>query len=204
MVENAKNISFQHFEITKLDRMQMNEHRSFVLWVTGLSASGKSSIANEVEKQLYARHIRTTILDGDNLRYGLNHDLGFSMEDRSENVRRTSQAAKLLVDAGLVAIVTLVSPLRVDRGKARAIFEQGEFVEVFVDCPLEICEERDPKGLYKKVREGKIPEFTGITSTYEQPESPEIWIASDRQSILESAEQIIAYLDEHHHFLIER
>ncbi|WP_053374034.1 adenylyl-sulfate kinase [Paenibacillus sp. FJAT-27812] len=200
MEGKAKNISFQQFEITKRHRMERNKHRSFVLWVTGLSASGKSSIANEVEKQLYARHIRTAILDGDNLRYGLNNDLGFSMEDRSENVRRTSQAAKLLVDAGLIAIVSLVSPLRSDREKARAIFEQDEFVEVFVDCPLKICEERDPKGLYKKVREGKIPEFTGITSPYEHPENPEIRVISDKQSIIESARQIIAYLDEHHHF----
>ncbi|WP_169088305.1 adenylyl-sulfate kinase [Paenibacillus sp. PL91] len=203
MEGNAKNISFHPFEITKHQRFQMNKHRSFVLWVTGLSASGKSSIANEVEKQLYERNIRTIILDGDNLRCGLNRDLGFSMEDRSENVRRTSEAAKLLVDAGTVTIVTLVSPLRIDREKARAIFEEGEFVEVFISCPLDVCEERDPKGLYKKAREGKISEFTGITAPYEQPQNPEIYVSSYRQSIRESAKQIIAYLDDHHHFSIK-
>lgn len=203
MEENSRNVSLHHFEITKQQRFHLNKHRSFVLWVTGLSASGKSSIANEVEKRLYSRHIRTVILDGDNLRCGLNNNLGFSIEDRKENIRRTSQAAKLFVDAGIVTIVTLVSPLRTDRMKARSLFEQGEFVEVFVNCPLEVCEERDPKGLYKKARAGKISEFTGITAQYEQPENPEIWVSSDRQSIIESSEQIITYLDDHNIFAIK-
>jgi len=165
-----------------------------VLWLTGLSASGKSTLAYEVERRLIARCIHAYVLDGDNLRYGLNRNLGFSPQDRSESIRRTAEVAKLMADAGLIVIVSLISPYRADREQARSLFDDGDFIEVFVNCPLSICEERDPKGLYKKARSGTITSFTGITAPYEPPEQSEIIVRSHEQTIHESADLIENYL----------
>jgi bifunctional enzyme CysN/CysC len=150
-----------------------------VLWLTGLSGSGKSTIANELEKELYRLGHRTYVLDGDNVRHGLNKDLGFTQEDRVENIRRVAEVAKLMVDAGLIVICTLISPYRADREMARALFQEGEFFEVFVDTPLEVCEARDPKGLYKKARSGELKNFTGIDQQYENPKAPELRISAE-------------------------
>ncbi|NOV04254.1 adenylyl-sulfate kinase [Paenibacillus planticolens] len=189
-----KHIQWQPSNISKKDRHLLNSHKSCVLWLTGLSGSGKSTLAYEMDRLLYNQNVRSYVLDGDNLRHGLNGNLGFSPEDRSENIRRTAEAAKLLVDAGMIAIVALISPYRADREQARSLFSEGEFIEVYVDCPLHICEERDPKGLYMKARAGVIPNFTGITAPYEQPFSPEIVISSNRQSLQASASRIYDYL----------
>lgn len=154
----------------------MNKQKPCVIWFTGLSGSGKSTIANELEKSLFASGHRTYILDGDNLRHGLNKDLGFTKQDRIENIRRVAEVARLMMDAGLMVITTFISPFRSDRLAARALFEPGEFLEVFVNTPLTVCETRDPKGLYKKARAGEIRDFTGIDSPYEAPELPDFEI----------------------------
>ncbi|MGG1551488.1 adenylyl-sulfate kinase [Paenibacillus ferrarius] len=192
-----KHIKWQPSKLSKQERQGLNAHGSCVLWLTGLSASGKSTLAYEVERMLFSRNVRAYVLDGDNLRHGLNSNLGFSPEDRSENIRRTAEAAKLLVDAGIIAIVALISPYRADRDRARALFAPGEFIEIFVDCPLQICEERDPKGLYLKARTGAIESFTGVTAPYEEPLKPELTIPSSRQSLQESISQIQRFLIEH-------
>ena len=183
-------------EITKEDRRSLNEHRSLVLWFTGLPSSGKSTLANEVEKRLISTGIRTYILDGDNVRTGLCKDLGFSEEDRAENIRRIGEVSKLFVDAGCIVLSAFVSPYRRDRDAVRALVDDGEFVEVFVKCPVEVCEGRDVKGLYKKAREGVIKGFTGIDDPYEEPLSPEILIETDKISLDEGVEHIMGYLTE--------
>ena len=183
-------------EITKEDRRSLNEHRSLVLWFTWLPSSGKSTLANEVEKRLISTGIRTYILDGDNVRTGLCKDLGFSEEDRAENIRRIGEVSKLFVDAGCIVLSAFVSPYRRDRDAVRALVDDGEFVEVFVKCPVEVCEGRDVKGLYKKAREGVIKGFTGIDDPYEEPLSPEILIETDKISLDEGVEHIMGYLTE--------
>jgi adenylylsulfate kinase len=183
--------------ITREDRESLNGHPSYVLWFTGLSGAGKSTLAQALELKLHRAGVRTYILDGDVLRTGLNADLGFSPEDRRENIRRVGYAAKLLADAGVVVVVALISPFREDRDLVRKLFLPGDFIEVFVDCPIEVCEERDPKGLYQKALAGLIPEFTGISSPYEPPDHPEIHIRTDRQSLDEGIAQITGYLEEH-------
>jgi adenylylsulfate kinase len=189
-----RHIQWQHSKVMKAERHASNYHKSCVLWLTGLSASGKSSLAYEVERLLFAKQVNTYVLDGDNLRHGLNADLGFQAKDRSENIRRTAEVAKLMVDAGLITLLALISPYRVDREMARAIFQPEEFIEVYIDCPLNVCEQRDPKGLYKKARSGVIQSFTGITAPYEPPLQPEITIPSNLQSLQQSAMQILDYL----------
>lgn len=191
---NDRHIQWQYSKVSKQARQLMHAHKSCVLWLTGLSASGKSSIAYELERRLFAQRIQAYVLDGDNLRHGLNRDLGFTSEDRSENIRRTAEAAKLMVDVGVIVIVSLISPYQADRQLARVLFDEGEFIEVYVNCPLLICEERDPKGLYKKAREGTISNFTGISAPYEPPLKPDIVLRSHEQSLQESAEQIQHYL----------
>lgn len=183
-------------EITKEDRRSLNEHGSLVLWFTGLPSSGKSTLANEVEKRLISTGTRTFILDGDNVRTGLCKDLGFSEEDRAENIRRIGEVSKLFVDAGCIVLSAFVSPYRRDRDAVRDLVEDGEFVEVFVKCPVEVCEERDVKGLYKKAREGVIKGFTGIDDPYEEPLNAEIVIETDNMSLDEGVEHIIGYLQE--------
>lgn len=173
-LRRAQNIQPQHFVIGKAERSLLNGQKPRVIWFTGLSGSGKSTIANELEKMLFAQGHRTYILDGDNLRHGLNKDLGFTEHDRIENIRRVAEVARLMLDAGLIVITTFISPFRADRDAARALFEPEEFVEVFVHTPLSICEQRDPKGLYKKARAGKVQNFTGIDSPYEAPLHPEV------------------------------
>lgn len=183
-------------EITKDDRRSLNSHGSLILWFTGLPSSGKSTIANEVEKKLISSGIRTYILDGDNVRVGLCKDLGFSEEDRAENIRRIGEVSKLFVDAGCIVLSAFVSPYRRDRDAIREITEDGEFVEIYVKCPVEVCEGRDVKGLYKKAREGVIKGFTGIDDPYEEPLNPEITIETDKVTLEEGVDQIIAYLND--------
>jgi len=170
----TKNIFLQKINISSKDRERIKNQKGKVIWLTGLSGSGKSTLANMLEASLYDLKKHTYILDGDNLRLGLNKDLGFSEEDRKENIRRVAEVARLMMDAGLIVITAFISPFQSDRKMARDLVGSENFIEVFVDTPLEICEERDPKGLYKKARSGLILNMTGISSTYERPESPEI------------------------------
>ncbi|QGS69235.1 adenylyl-sulfate kinase [Oceanobacillus sp. 143] len=165
-----------------------------MLWLTGLSGTGKSTLAVHVERELHNLGVKTYILDGDNLRFGINSDLRFSDEDRKENIRRIAEISKLFVDAGIVVLVAAISPFSQDRQQAREKLSEGEFVEIYVKCSLEECERRDPKGLYKKARAGEITSFTGISSPYEEPLNPEIIVESDKQSIEEMVQQVLTYL----------
>jgi adenylylsulfate kinase len=195
MKPEIKNIVWQDTKVKKEDRQLMNKHKSCVLWLTGLSGSGKSTIAMELEKKLFELGIHTFILDGDNLRYGLNKNLGFSPEDRKENVIRIGEVSKLFVDAGIIVLTACISPYREDREMVRNMFGKNEFLEVYVKCSLEECERRDPKGLYQKAREGKINCFTGISAPYEEPLDPELLIESDRQLPIDAVNEIISYLN---------
>lgn len=191
-----RNIKWHSAKITKKDRWGSNKHKSALIWITGLSASGKSTIAIELEHRLFQSKIKTFVLDGDNVRHGLNKDLGFRPEDRKENLRRVGEVAKLLVDAGILTIAAFISPYASDREAIRELFERDneEFIEVYLKCDLAVCESRDPKGLYKKARSGAIPEFTGISQPYETPLNPGITLETDRLSIEESVTVIISYL----------
>lgn len=191
-----KNIIRQDYVITKEDRNRANGHNSFLIWFTGLSGSGKSTIANELEKTLAAKGIRTYSLDGDNIRGGLNQDLGFSEEERHENLRRISEVGKLFIDAGMVTLSAFISPLIKDREMAREIIGEENFVEVFVNTPLEICERRDVKGLYKKARAGEIKQFTGIDAPYEAPENPYIEIKTETEDLEEAVHRIVRVLED--------
>jgi bifunctional enzyme CysN/CysC len=173
-LRRGENITYQEYEVDKAARESAKNQKAKVIWLTGLSGSGKSTIANVLAKRLHALGMHAYVLDGDNLRMGLNVDLGFTPEDRAENVRRTSEVAKLMVDAGLIVITALVSPFEADRQRARSIFDDGDFIEVFVDTPVDVCISRDPKGLYKKAKDGQIPNFTGIGQDYERPSQPEV------------------------------
>jgi bifunctional enzyme CysN/CysC len=195
-LRRAHNIHIQHVDVDKAARAGLKGQRSCVLWLTGLSGSGKSTIANLVEKRLHAMGHHTYILDGDNVRHGLNKDLGFTAEDRVENIRRIAEVAKLMADAGLIVITAFISPFRAERRMARGLLAEGEFVEVFVDAPLRVAEERDPKGLYRKARRGEIKNFTGIDSPYEAPEAPEIRIDTTTLEPDAAAERVIAALRE--------
>ena len=165
------------------------------MWLTGLSGSGKSTLANMLEKALWERGVRSYVLDGDNIRHGLNKDLGFSPEDRTENIRRIGEVAALFTDAGIINVTAFISPYRADRDRVRAAMKPGDFVEVFIDCDIDECEKRDPKGLYKKARAGQIPEFTGISAPYEAPEKPELVIKNTKQSPEESLNEMLSYLE---------
>ena len=190
------NVVWHVHRVSKAERRKLNNHNSCVLWFTGLPSAGKSTIAGEVEHQLNNRGIRTYLLDGDNVRHSLNSDLGFSSEDREENIRRIGEVAKLFVDAGMVTFTAFISPYRQDREKARKLLEDGEFIEVYVKCPVDVCEQRDPKGLYRKAKKGEIKEFTGVSAPYEEPLHPEIVLETDRLSVDESVEKVIRYLEE--------
>ncbi len=183
-------------KVKKEDRQKLKGHKSAILWFTGLSGSGKSTIAHAVEEKLYQMGIHTYVLDGDNVRTGLNKDLGFSPEDRKENIRRIGEVSKLFVDAGIIVLSAFISPYKKDREFVRNIVDDGEFIEIYVKCPIEVCESRDVKGLYKKAREGLIKNFTGIDDPYEEPENPEIVIETDKETVEESVEKIINYLKE--------
>lgn len=194
MNNTTNNVFQQVVGINKKDRQEQKGYKSFVIWFTGLSGSGKSSLANEVEYLLFKRNLSTYLLDGDNIRLGLNKDLGFLPQDRKENIRRIAEVSRLFVDAGIICISAFISPYIAERDLARSILDSEEFIEVYVKCPLEVCEIRDPKGLYKKARSGEIKEFTGISAPYEEPTMPEITIESHKTSIVEAAEQIVEYL----------
>jgi len=194
--DQAIHIVWQETKVSREDRYRLNKHKSCLLWFTGLSGAGKSTLAIALEKELYDFGIRSYVLDGDNIRHGLNKNLGFSPEDRKENIRRIGEVAKLFVDAGLFALSAFISPYREDRQMVRERFAPGEFIEVYVKCPLEVCERRDPKGLYKKARKGEIQNFTGISAPYEEPLNPEIIVETDKQTLEQSVQQIIGYLKE--------
>jgi bifunctional enzyme CysN/CysC len=195
-VVKSKNIFWTEGKITRRERAAQMGHRGAVIWFTGLSGAGKSTIAQALERDLFRRGIHTYVLDGDNVRHGLNSNLGFAPEDRVENIRRVSEVAKLMADSGVVVVTAFISPYRMDRRRAREIALEGntEFVEVFVDAPLEVCEARDPKDLYKKARAGQIREFTGIDAPYEPPDDPEIVVHTDRQTVEESIGTILEQL----------
>jgi len=192
--QKATHIRWHQGAITRSDRELLNGHRSFTLWFTGLPASGKSTLAVNLEEALYERGLHTYILDGDNIRHGLNKNLGFSPEDRAENIRRIAEVAKLFCDAGIINLTAFISPYRQDRKQARQLIGNSDFIEVFVDCPVEVCEQRDPKGAYKKARTGIIKEFTGVSAPYEPPENPEIHLHTDKISVKEGVEVILDYL----------
>jgi len=186
-----KNIFKQGYRITKRDRLKKNNHQSFLIWFTGLSGSGKSTIANELEVRLHEKGLSSYVLDGDNVRMGLNKDLSFSETDRTENIRRISEVANLMIDAGLIVLAAFVSPYRKDREAIRQVVKDANFVEVFVDAPLEVCEERDVKGLYKKARAGEIKNLTGLNAPYEAPQNPDLVIKTDEISVKEAVEKIL-------------
>jgi len=196
MNPKERNIYWHEGEINRADRERLYEHRAACIWFTGLSGSGKSTIAREVEKILYERGVHSYVLDGDNVRHGLNKDLGFSPEDRNENIRRIGEVAKLFVDAGLIVMTAFISPYRADRNSVRALMQNGDFIEVYVKCDLEVCEQRDPKGLYKKARAGEIKEFTGISAPYEEPLEPELVIdtAAD-DDVVRNAQRVVDFLE---------
>lgn len=196
-MENNKhdeNVIWHNQNITKDRRFTLLKQKPCVIWFTGLSGSGKSTIANAVEVELFKREIKTYLLDGDNVRHGLNKDLGFSEIDRIENIRRIGEVSKLFVDSGLIVLTAFISPFKSDRQIAKSLVEYDEFIEVFIDSPLDVCEKRDPKGLYKKAREGAIKNFTGISSPYEAPEEPQIHIKTNEYSVSECTDIILNYL----------
>lgn len=193
----ATNIHVHDGTVDRGRRESANRHRGFTIWFTGLSGSGKSTVSVALEERLYGMGCRTYRLDGDNVRTGLNRDLAFSPEDRIENIRRIGEVAKLFRDAGVINLAAFISPYRRDREMARALSEAGDFIEVYVDASLDICEQRDPKGLYKKARAGTIANFTGISAPYEPPEQPEIHLHTDAHSLAECVDQIVHYLIEH-------
>lgn len=188
------NVVWHKTTITKSDRNNLLNQKPFLLWFTGLSASGKSSIANIVEQKLFKTNHNTYLLDGDNVRHGLNSDLGFNEESRVENIRRIGEVSKLFLDAGIITLTAFISPFKSDRNLVRKLFNEGDFLEVFIDSSLEVCENRDPKGMYAKARKGEIKDFTGISSPYESPENPEIHVINNNISLDEAATQIINYL----------
>ncbi len=190
----SDNVVWHKPTVTRDRRAARNGHRSAILWFTGLSGAGKSTIAHAVEEQLYQLGCNTYVLDGDNVRHGLCGDLGFSEQDRVENIRRIGEMAKLFVDGGVITLTAFISPFRSDRDKARALVEPGDFFEVFVGCPLEVCEGRDPKGLYKKARAGLIKNYTGISSPYEPPLKPELVVDTSRMDLASCVQAVIDML----------
>lgn len=185
---------WQQSIVKRSDREKLHKHRSIILWFTGLSGSGKSTLAHAVEEQLHNKGCSTLVLDGDNVRHGLCNDLGFSAQDRSENIRRIGELTKILTDAGIITLAAFISPFKADREIARSLVPEGDFLEIYCECPLQTCEQRDTKGLYKKARLGEIPQFTGISSPYEAPESPDLIVNTHRQSITESTAAVINLL----------
>jgi len=192
--KNNENIIWHDQNIIKSDREKLLNQKPCILWFTGLSGSGKSTVANAVEKKLFEMGRKTYLLDGDNVRHGLNKDLGFSDLDRIENIRRIGEISKLFVDSGLIVLTAFISPFKSDRQIARTLVNYNEFIEIYVNTPLEICEKRDPKGLYKKARQGAIKNFTGIDSPYESPENPQIEVQTEKLDIKQNVDKIINYL----------
>lgn len=193
--QKATNVTWHEHNVSPEERQKLNGHKGAVLWFTGLSGCGKSTVANAVDRMLHDRGIHTYVLDGDNVRMGLNKNLGFSPEDRTENIRRIGEVAKLFSNSGTVVLTAFISPYKADRDQVREILGEGEFLEVYVNASLATCEERDPKGLYKKARAGEIKGFTGIDAPYEAPENGEIELDSDSKGIEELAKEVIAHLE---------
>lgn len=191
-----KHIVWHESLVNRQERNRINKHRSGLVWFTGLSAAGKSTIAHHLEKDLFDRGIRAYVLDGDNIRHGMNSNLGFSREDRRENLRRIAELARLFVDAGIVVLAAFVSPYREDRAFVREIIGDNSFFEIYVNCPVEVCEQRDPKGLYKKARAGIIKGYTGVDAPYEEPESPDIVIDTVELDVESSVNKVLEFLDE--------
>jgi adenylylsulfate kinase len=189
-----KNITWHNHQVTQEERANIKQQKACILWFTGLSASGKSTLANAVESKLLALQKHTYILDGDNIRMGINKDLGFTDHDRNENIRRIGEISKLFVDAGIIVLAAFISPFQRERDIVRSLVKKDEFIEIFIDTSLDVCESRDPKDLYKKARQKEIMNFTGISSPYEAPSNPEIHIKTDLRSVKESANEIIHYL----------
>jgi adenylylsulfate kinase len=187
-------VVWHHATVTRARREAQNGHRGAIIWFTGLSGAGKSTLAHAVEEQLYQMGCRTYVLDGDNVRHGLCGDLGFSDADRVENIRRIGEMSKLFMEAGVIVLTAFISPFHADRDKVRAMVQPGEFVEIFCQCPIEVCEQRDVKGLYKKARAGEIGQFTGISSPYEEPARPELIVDTSILSLEEGVQQVIALL----------
>ena len=194
--EKSSNTVWHHATITRAHREKLNGHKSVALWFTGLSGSGKSTLAHAVEERLYSMGCRTFVFDGDNVRHGLCSDLGFSPEDRRENIRRIGEMVKLFTEAGVIAMTAFISPFKKDREWVRSLVGKGNFIEIYCDCSIEVCEKRDVKGLYAKARKGEIPEFTGISSPYEAPENPELHLKTDKMTLDECVEAVIRYLSE--------
>jgi adenylylsulfate kinase len=190
----SSNLVWHHATVIRSRREEQNRHKSFVLWFTGLSGAGKSTLAHAVEEELHRMGCRTFVLDGDNVRHGLCGDLGFSDQDRKENIRRIGEMSKLFVEAGVIVLTAFISPFRADREKVRGLMGEADFLEIYCHCPIEVCEERDVKGLYKKARQGLIKEFSGISSPYEAPESPELTVETGSYSLEDSVRQVIALL----------
>lgn len=191
---NSTNVVWHHATVTRERRQQQNGHKSVILWFTGLSGSGKSSLAHAVEEQLHQLGCRTFVLDGDNVRHGLSGDLGFSDEDRKENIRRIGEAAKLFLEAGVIAMTAFISPFSAERRMVRKLVPHGEFIEIYCSADLSVCEQRDVKGLYKRARAGEIKDFTGISSPYEEPISPEISVDTGTQSIEDCVDEVITLM----------
>lgn len=199
--QKATNIVWHQGKVTRAKREHLSGHRGFTIWFTGLSAAGKSTLAVAMEEALYQHGCHAYVLDGDNVRHGLNKNLSFSPEDRTENIRRIAEVAKLFRDAGVISLTAFISPYRSDRQSARKLAEDEHdaFIEVFVDCPVEVCEKRDPKGMYKKARAGVIREFTGISAPYEAPEKPEIHLRTDKMDVDECVRAVMDYLIKHNY-----
>ncbi len=196
MNDKTENVVWHNATVTRERRQKLNGHQSFVLWFTGLSGSGKSTLAHAVEERLHQMNCRTFVFDGDNVRHGLCSDLGFGEEDRKENIRRIGEMTRLFVEAGVITMTAFISPFREERERVRELFGDGEFIEVYCDCSLETCEQRDVKGLYAKARAGLIPNYTGISSPYEAPETPEVRVHTDTESLDESIDRVLGYLQE--------
>ena len=196
--KKSSNVVWHQSTVSRKRREEKNQHKSVVLWFTGLSGSGKSTLAHSVEEKLYQLGLNTFVLDGDNVRHGLNKDLGFNDQDRKENIRRISEAAKLMLEAGVITLTAFISPFKEEREMARSLMPHGDFIEIHCYCPLEVCEKRDVKGLYKRARNGEIKDFTGISSPYEAPVKPELKIDTNALTLAEATQQVIALLRERH------
>jgi adenylylsulfate kinase len=192
----SANVVWHNATVTRQRRENLNAHRGSVLWFTGLSASGKSTLAHAVEEVLHTNGCRTFVLDGDNVRHGLCRDLGFSLDDRAENLRRIGEVTKLFLEAGSIVLAAFISPLRAEREKVRTLIPHGDFLEIYCQAPLDICEQRDPKGMYVRARKGEIKEFTGISSPYEVPTNPELTVNTGETSLDECISQVLALLSE--------
>lgn len=193
----SSNVVWHHATVTRARRAEANNHKSAILWFTGLSGAGKSTVAHAVEEQLYQLGCKTFVLDGDNVRHGLCADLGFSIADRTENIRRIGEVSRLFMEAGVIVLTAFISPLRQDRARVRHMVNEGDFFEIYCKCPIDVCEQRDVKGLYKRARAGEIPEFTGISSPYEEPGAPELVLETARLTLEECAAGVIQNLRQH-------